>query len=82
MNRIGSSRGWSAYTKMQYEGGRSKEGALFIGNSDEVAEKINMVKEMFGLTRYIAHMDIGAPNHEVMMKSIESFGTKVAEKVR
>ena len=39
MNRIGSSRGWSVYTKMQYEGGRSKEGALFIGNSDEVAEK-------------------------------------------
>jgi probable LLM family oxidoreductase len=82
MNRIGSSRGWSPYTKMQYEGGRSKEGALFIGNSDEVAEKINTVKEMFGLTRYIAHMDVGAPNHEVMMKSIELFGTKVAEKVR
>ena len=82
MNRIGSTRGWSPYTKMQYEGGRSKEGALFIGNSDEVAEKINMVKEMFGLTRYIAHMDVGAPNHEVMMKSIELFGTKVSEKVR
>ena len=55
---------------------------LFIGNSDEVAEKINTVKEMFGLTRYIAHMDVGAPNHEVMMKSIELFGTKVSEKVR
>ena len=82
MNRIGSTRGWSPYTKMQYEGGRSKDGALFIGNSDEVAEKINMVKEMFGLTRYIAHMDVGAPNHEVMMKSIELFGTKVSEKVR
>ena len=82
MNRIGSTRGWSPYTKMQYEGGKSKDGALFIGNSDEVAEKINTVKEMFGLTRYIAHMDVGAPNHEVMMKSIELFGTKVSEKVR
>ena len=82
MNRIGSSRGWAPYTKMQYEGGRSKEGALFIGNSEEVAEKINMVKEMFGLTRYIAHMDVGAPSHDVMMKSIELFGTKVSEKVK
>lgn len=82
MNRIGSSRGWAPYTKMQYEGGRSKEGALFIGNSCEVAEKINTVKEMFGLTRYIAHMDVGAPSHEVMMKSIELFGTKVSEKVK
>ena len=52
--------------------------ALFL----KQAEKINKVKEMFGLTRYIAHMDVGAPNHEVMMKSIELFGTKVAEKVR
>lgn len=82
MNRIGSSRGWAPYTKMQYEGGRSKEGALFIGNSGEVAEKINTVKEMFGLTRYIAHMDVGAPSHEMMMKSIELFGTKVSEKVK
>ena len=82
MNRIGSSRGWSPYTKMQYESGRSKEGALFIGNSEQVAEKINKVKEMFGLTRYIAHMDVGSPNHDVMMKSIELFGTKVAEKVK
>ncbi len=82
MNRIGSSRGWAPYTKMQYEGGRSKEGALFIGNSEEVAEKINTVKEMFGLTRYIAHMDVGAPSHDVMMKSIELFGTKVSENVK
>ena len=55
---------------------------LMLLRSDEVAEKINTVKEMFGLTRYIAHMDVGAPNHDVMMKSIELFGTKVAEKVR
>ena len=41
--------------------------SLFIGNSDEVAGKINMVKKCLA-TRYIAHMDVGAINHEVMMK--------------
>ncbi len=79
MNSIGRSRGWAPYTKMQYDGGRSSEGALFIGNSEEVAEKINTVKEMFGLTRFIGHMDVGAPSHDLMMKSIELLATKVRE---
>lgn len=82
MDRIGKSRGWAPYTKMQYDGGRSKDGALFIGNSQEVADKILYVKEIFGLTRFIGHMDIGAPNHDLMMKSIELFGKNVAPIVR
>ena len=82
MDRIGESRGWAPYTKMQYDGGRSKDGALFIGNSKEVADKILYVKEIFGLTRFIGHMDVGAPNHDVMMKSIELFGKNVAPIVR
>ena len=39
-------------------------------------------KEIFGLTRFIGHMDVGAPNHDVMMKSIELFGKNVAPIVR
>ena len=82
MDRIGSARGWAPYTKMQYDGGRSRDGALFIGNSNEVADKIQRMKEIFGLTRFIGHMDVGAPENDVMMKSIELFGEKVAPLVR
>jgi probable LLM family oxidoreductase len=82
MDRIGSARGWAPYTKMQYEGGRSKDGALFIGNTNEVADKIAYMKEIFGITRFIGHMDVGAPENEVMMKSIELFGEKVGPQVR
>lgn len=81
MDRIGSTRGWAPYTKMQYEGGRSREGALFIGNPDEVAEKINYMKELFGITRFIGHMDVGDPSNDILMKSIELFGTEVKPKV-
>ncbi|MDQ1094870.1 MULTISPECIES: LLM class flavin-dependent oxidoreductase [Chryseobacterium] len=77
MDRIGSSRGWAPYTKMQYEGGRSKNGALFIGTAKEVADKIAYMKEIFGITRFIGHMDVGDPAHEIMMKSIELFGKEV-----
>ncbi|QQQ26596.1 LLM class flavin-dependent oxidoreductase [Chryseobacterium indoltheticum] len=82
MDRIGSSRGWAPYTKMQYEGGRAKDGALFIGSANEVSDKINYMKEIFGITRFIGHMDVGDPAHDVMMKSIELFGEKTAPQVR
>lgn len=82
MDRIGKSRGWAPYTKMQYDGGRSREGALFIGTPDEVANKINDMKEIFGITRFIGHMDVGDPSHDDMMTSIELFGKKVAPKVK
>ncbi|MBW8524322.1 LLM class flavin-dependent oxidoreductase [Chryseobacterium chendengshani] len=82
MDRIGKSRGWAPYTKMQYDGGKAREGALFIGNADHVADKINYMKEIFGITRFIGHMDVGDPAHDIMMKSIELFGEKVAPKVK
>ncbi len=82
MDRIGSSRGWAPYTKMQYEGGRSKDGALFIGNTNEVADKIAYMKEIFGITRFIGHMDVGAPEDAIMRKSIELFGEKVGPQVK
>ena len=82
MDRIGATRGWVPYTKMQYEGGRNREGALFIGNPEQVSEKINDMKELFGITRFIGHMDVGDPSHEVMMKSIELFGEKVMPMVK
>lgn len=82
MDRIGRSRGWAPYTKSQYDGGRSEDGALFIGDVNEVADKINYMKEIFGITRFIGHMDVGAPENDIMMQSIELFGEKVAPLVK
>jgi probable LLM family oxidoreductase len=77
VDRIGASRGWAPFTKMQYESGRGEDGALFIGNPKEVADKIVYLKEIFGITRFIGHMDVGDPSHDIMMKSIELFGKEV-----
>lgn len=82
MDRIGASRGWAPYTKAQYDGGRSKDGALFIGNSAEVSDKIAYMKEIFGITRFVGHMDVGDPDHHLMMKSIELFGQEVLPKIK
>ncbi|SFA60014.1 probable oxidoreductase, LLM family [Pedobacter suwonensis] len=82
MNRIGRSRGWAPYQRNQFNGGRGSSGALIIGDANESVDKILAMKETFGLTRFSAHMDVGGPSHNAMMKSIEIFGTKIAPEVR
>ncbi len=82
MDRVGKSRGWPPYQRSQFDFGKSKHGALFIGEPDAMVEKILYMQELFGLTRFAAHMDVGAPSHKDLMKSIEIYGTKIAPKVK
>lgn len=82
MDRVGRSRGWPPYHRTQFEFGKSRHGALFIGEPNAMAEKILYMHEMFGLTRFAAHMDVGAPSHTLMMKSIELYGTKIVPQVK
>ncbi|HMK05054.1 MAG TPA: LLM class flavin-dependent oxidoreductase [Ferruginibacter sp.] len=82
MNRIGRTRGWPPYHRQQFDLGRSKEGALIIGDANEAIDKILEMQELFGLTRFSAHMDVGGPTHSSLMKSIGIFGSKIAPKVR
>jgi probable LLM family oxidoreductase len=82
MNRVGRQRGWPPYQPQQFAQGRSKNGHLIIGDANESIDKILKMHEMFGLTRFSAHMDVGGPKHADLMKSIEIFGTKIAPKVR
>ena len=82
MDRIGRSRGWPPYIPQQYVTGRSNKGHLIISDANEAIDKILQVQELFGLTRFSAHMDVGGPSHQLLMKSIEIFGTKIAPKVR
>jgi probable LLM family oxidoreductase len=82
MNRIGKQRGWPPYKQQQFEMGRGKNGHLLIGDANEAIDKILQLQQMFGLTRFSAHMDVGGPSHTSLMRSIEIFGTKIAPKVR
>ncbi len=82
MNRVGASRGWPPFSRSQYEQGRGKNGAYLFGDAHEAVDKILQMHELFGLTRFSAHMDVGGPSHDMLMKSIEIFGTKIAPKVR
>ena len=82
MDRIGKSRNWPPYSRNQYDYSRGENGNLVIGDPELAIDRLNKYKELFGLTRFSAHMDVGAPSHLDMMKSIELFGTKIAPKVK
>lgn len=82
MNRVGMSRGWPPYQRQQYDLGRTKQGALIIGDASEGVDRILQMHELFGLTRFSAHMDVGGPSHQALMKSIEIYGTKIAPEIR
>lgn len=82
MDRVGSSRGWPPYQRQQFDAGRGNKGHLVIGDVYEAIDKILELQELFDLTRFSAHMDVGGPSHASLMKSIELFGTKIAPKVR
>jgi len=82
MNRIGAERGWQPLSRQQFEQLRSPKGALMVGSVQQVIDKILYEHELFGFTRFMAHGSIGNVPHEMIMKSIELYGSKVAPAVR
>ncbi|MGO9884328.1 MAG: LLM class flavin-dependent oxidoreductase [Solirubrobacteraceae bacterium] len=82
MNRIGSERGWPPSGRPEYEALRSPRGAVAAGSPEQVAEKILFEHELFGNTRYIGQMSVGAVKHADVLRSMELFGTEVAPVVR
>ena len=82
MTRIGRERGWPGTSRAQFDASTGKGGALLVGSVQEVIDKILYEHELFGHTRFLAQMSIGALPHKQAMRSIELFGEKVAPEVK
>jgi probable LLM family oxidoreductase len=82
MSRIGRERGWPPGNRQQFETSAKKEGALLVGSVQEVIDKILYEHELFGHTRFLAQMSMGAMPHDKILHAIELLGTKVAPEVK
>ena len=82
MNRIGRERGWPPMTREQFEASCTLRGANFIGNPDQIIEKILFQHKIFGHQRLLLQLSIGTMPHDKVMHAIELLGTKVAPAVR
>ncbi len=82
MDTIGRERGWPPMTREQYDASNTLRGANFIGDPDDVIEKILFQHEIFNHQRFLLMLGVGTMPHDQVMHAIELFGTKVAPVVR
>lgn len=82
MDRIGRSRNWPPYHRVGYDYGRSENGHLIVGSAEDCAQKIAMIIQELGLTRFSAHMDVGSPAHTDMMSAIRIYGQQIIPRVK
>ena len=77
MTQIGSERGWAPITRAQFDHGAGPDGAICVGSPETVAKKIAATIQALGLTRFDMKFSNGTLPHDLMMKSIELYGSKV-----
>jgi probable LLM family oxidoreductase len=81
-NYFARERGWSQYTRAGFDASRTLEGALYVGDSETVANKIIYMHQHLGFSRFFLHLPVGTMPHEQVMRAIELLGTEVAPRVR
>jgi probable LLM family oxidoreductase len=82
MTQIGKERGWPPTSRAQFDQSINPQGALLVGSPQQVIDKILYEHELFGHTRFLAQMSLGAMPHRSVLRAIELLGTKVAPAVK
>jgi len=82
-NEIGKERGWPPVTRMDFDAQRGPEGALLIGDPNEVVEKIKRQNKILGgISRITFMMNPASLPHAKLMRAIELIGTHVTPALR
>ncbi|WP_281885406.1 LLM class flavin-dependent oxidoreductase [Agromyces rhizosphaerae] len=82
MGRIGRERGWGPITRGHFEQEAGPHGALYVGSTETVAQKIAAAVRAIGVSRFDLKYSNGTLGHELMLGSIERYGTEVVPRVR
>lgn len=83
MTEIGRERGWPSMTRDHFEEQMGSQGALIVGDPDEVIEKIiRHSKALGGISRITFMMNPASLPHDKLMRATELIGTQVAPALR
>lgn len=75
---IGKERGWPPVTRAGFDEQSDADGALLVGNPEEIAQKILRHSEALGgISRVTFQMDNAGLSHEKLMQSIELIGKRI-----
>ncbi len=81
-NKVGEERGWPPVTRQGFDLQSDKDGALVVGNPENVAKKIlKHARALGGINRFTFQMDNPLMTHEQLMRSIELIGKEVISMV-
>src|SRR6476646_484121 len=83
MTEIGKERGWPKMIRGHFDAQLGPQGALIIGDPDEVTQKIiRHSKSLGGISRITFMMNPASLPHEKLMRATELIGTHVAPALR
>ena len=80
-DRIGAERGGPPSTRAEYDA-EIEHGSLYVGSPETVARKIAATVSALGVQRFDLKYSAGALPHDVLMRTIELYGTGVVPRVR
>ncbi len=79
----GKERGWPPVTRAHFDSLLTPDGALLVGNPEEIAEKVIRHSEALGgISRITFQMSVASLPHDKLMHAIELLGTRVAPIIR
>jgi len=80
-DRIGAERGWPPSNEGEFRN-EIEHGSLYLGSPETVARKLANTIRTLGIQRFDMKYSAGTLPHELMMHSIELYGTKVIPMVK
>ena len=80
-DRIGRERGWPPSTAQEYAN-EIAHGSLYLGSPETVARKLAATIKTLGIQRFDLKYSAGTLPHELSMRSIELYATKVVPMVK
>jgi probable LLM family oxidoreductase len=83
MTEVGKERGWPKMTRASFDAQRGPQGALLVGDPDEVVEKIiRHSQALGGLSRITFMMNPASIPHTKLIRATELIGTRIAPALR
>ncbi len=80
---VAKERGWPPVTRAAFDAQLTPEGALLVGNAQEVIEKVIYYNEVLGgISRLSFQMNAASLPHAKLMHAIEAIGTRVVPTLR
>ncbi|HYC58931.1 MAG TPA: LLM class flavin-dependent oxidoreductase [Thermoanaerobaculia bacterium] len=80
IDKLGRERGWPPTSRAKFDG-ETAHGALYVGSPETVARRIAGTLRTLGADRFDLKYGSGPLPHELMMSSVELYGTVVKPRV-